>query len=373
MVISGKRDYYEVLGVQRNANGEEIKKSYRKKAMKYHPDQNQGDKAAEDKFKEASEAYAVLSDEKKRSAYDQFGHEGLSAGAGGAGGFQDISDIFGSFGDIFDDLFGMPGGGRRTGARRGDDLRYDLTITLQEAANGCEKTIEVPRHEKCPACTGTGAAKGSSAVVCHRCNGAGQIRLSQGFFSVSRTCDRCGGSGKVIEKPCTSCRGSGLEMKKRIVKVKIPEGVDTGIRLRMTGEGEGGAGGGPSGDLYIFLTVEQHPFFERQGDDLITSVPITMIDACLGGEVEVPTLTGKARMKIPVGTQSGKIFKLRGKGMPNPRGYGRGDILVHVQIETPTSLTSRQKQLLREFAEISGERTNPQKKSFIDRLGDMFS
>lgn len=375
MPISDKKDYYQILDVPRNASPEEIKKAYRKAALKYHPDRNPGDQEAEERFKEASEAYAVLSDARKREVYDQFGHEGLRGGpgmAGGFGGFTDLSEIFGSFSDILGDLFGMGGGGRR-GVRRGDDLRYDLTLTLKEAAMGCEKTLEIPRHEPCEACDGSGAAAGSRPLVCARCQGAGQVRFSQGFFSVSRTCDRCGGSGKTIEHPCADCRGSGLVLRKRNLSVRIPEGVDSGIRLRMAGEGEIGQGGAPPGDLYIFISVEPHPFFERVGDDLVCTVPISFVDACLGGEVEVPTLTEKARMKIPAGTQSGKVFKLRGQGVANPRGYGKGDIIVRVQVEVPTHLSARQKELLREFAEISGDRTYPEKKSFLDRLAEMFS
>ena len=377
MPISDKKDFYQVLGVPRNATPEEIKKAYRKLALKYHPDRNPGDADAEEMFKEASEAYGVLSDQKKRTVYDQFGHDGLRGGSGGGyGGFTDIHDIFGSFSDIFEDLFGgggMGGARGRGGARRGDDLRYDLTLTLVEAASGCEQTLEVPRHETCHACSGAGAEPGSSPRTCPQCQGMGQVRFSQGFFSVSRMCDRCGGTGRIIENPCQTCQGSGLEMARRKLTVKIPAGVDTGIRLRMTGEGEAGLGSGPPGDLYIFLTVEPHPFFERHGDDLLCSVPITFVDACLSSEVEVPTLSGKVSLKVPAGTQSGKVFKLRGKGMPNPRGYGQGDIRVQVRVETPTHLSAKQKELLREFGEISGDKTYPEKKSFLEKLGEIFS
>lgn len=377
--MADKRDYYEILGVGRNASPDEIKKAYRKLALKYHPDRNQGDKAAEDKFKEATEAYEILSDAEKRRNYDQYGHAGVGAGGFGNGGFggaafRDFQDIFGGFGDIFDEIFSGGRSGRRSQTRvsRGDDLRYDLHITLEEAYRGLEKPIEVPKQVACDACTGSGCAPGHKPSVCPQCNGSGQIRLSQGFFSISRTCNRCNGSGQIIKNPCVKCHGSGRTMSRRRVNVKVPAGSMTGLKLKIPGEGEAGLNGGPSGDLYIVLMVQDHPLFQRDGDDLICEMPISFPQAALGSEMKVPTLDGKVTMKIPAGAQTGQLFRLAGKGMPSLRGYGQGDQLVRVVVETPKRLTARQRELLEEFAKISGEETNPQSHSFFDKVKQVF-
>lgn len=371
--MAEKRDYYEVLNVKKNAGKEEIKKAYRKLAMKYHPDRNPDDKTAEEKFREAAEAYDVLSDDTKRQKYDQFGHAGLGGGGfDGGAAYRDFQDIFGGFGDIFEEFFG--GGGRRSSsrARRGDSLRYDLEITLDEAYSGTEKEIEIPRQEQCDTCSGSGCAKGYEPEICPQCGGTGQIHVTQGFFSISRPCNRCGGQGKTIKNPCVSCHGSGLRMKERKVKVKVPAGSMTGLKLKMAGEGESGVNGGPPGDLYIVISVQPHPIFERDGENLICEIPISITQAALGAEINVPTLTESVNMKIPPGTQTGKVFKLNGKGMPNLRGYGHGDQLVRVFVETPTKLNARQRELLEEFAEISGEHTNPKSNSFFDKVKHVF-
>lgn len=377
--MADKRDYYEVLGVGRNASPDEIKKAYRKLALKYHPDRNQGDKSAEDKFKEATEAYEVLSNAEKRRSYDQFGHAGVGAGGFGNGGFgdaafRDFQDIFGGFGDIFEEIFGGGRSRRQTQSRasRGDDLRYDLRISLEEAYRGMEKPIEVPRQVTCEACSGSGCAPGHKPSTCPQCNGSGQIRLSQGFFSISRTCNRCNGSGQIIKNPCVKCHGSGRSMSRRRVNVKIPPGSMTGLKLKIPGEGEAGFNGGPAGDLYIVLSVQDHPLFHRDGDDLVCEVPISFPQAALGAELRVPTMDGKVSMKVPSGTQTGQMFRLAGKGMPSLRGYGQGDQLVRVVVETPTRLTPRQRELMEEFAKISGEETNPQSSSFFDKVKQVF-
>ncbi len=378
--MAEKRDYYEVLGVSRTASVDEIKKAYRKLALKYHPDRNPGDKKAEDCFKEATEAYEVLANAEKKRIYDQFGHAGV--GAGGPGGFEftgqaftDFSDIFGDFSDLFEGLFGgfgMRGGRTRSRARRGDDLRYDLQITLKEAFTGVEKEVDIPKQVACEACNSTGCAPGSQPENCPQCRGTGQVTVSQGFFSISRTCSRCGGRGAVISNPCVACHGSGRVLKRQKANIRVPRGTDTGLKLKLPGEGEAGVGGGPPGDLYIFLSVTSHPLFARDGDDLLCEVPISISQAALGTEINVPTMDGRAKVKIPGGTQSGKIFRLKGRGMPNLRGYGHGDQLVRVAVETPTKLTPRQRQLLEEFAKESGEECHPHSKSFFDKVKQVF-
>jgi molecular chaperone DnaJ len=368
-----KRDYYEVLGVHKNASETEIKKAFRKLAIQFHPDKNQGDKAAEEKFKEATEAYEVLSDAQKRAQYDQFGHAGVS----GAGGFSGGGFGGGSpFGDIFNDIFGdIFGGnsGRRTHGRRGDDLLYNMEILFEEAAFGCEKKIDVPYAKRCSACNGTGAKPGTEPKICPSCRGAGQVRYQQGFFSVSKTCPQCNGEGKVVDDPCTECRGKGSIKDTKTISVKVPGGVETGSRLKISGEGGQGVKGGPNGDLYVAISVKEHTIFQREDDNVLCEIPISFAQAALGCEIDVPTLDGKVSMKIPDGTQSGKIYRLRGKGIPSLQGYGRGDQLVIVKVETPTNLNKRQKEILEEFAKISGEEAHPMKKGFLDKVMDFLS
>ncbi|MCQ4313036.1 molecular chaperone DnaJ [Pseudomonas stutzeri] len=345
-----KRDYYEVLGVERGASEAELKKAYRRLAMKHHPDRNPGDKAAEDAFKEANEAYEVLSDASKRQAYDQYGHAGvdpqMGAGAGAAYGNANFSDIFG---DVFSDFFAGGRGSSRGGAQRGSDLRYTLELDLEEAVRGTTVTIRVPTLAECKACDGSGAKKGTSPVTCTTCGGIGQVRMQQGFFSVQQTCPRCHGSGKMISDPCGSCHGQGRVEEQKTLSVKVPPGVDTGDRIRLTGEGEAGAQGGPAGDLYVVVNVREHPIFQRDGKHLYCEVPISFADAALGGELEVPTLDGRVKLKIPEGTQTGKQFRLRGKGVAPVRGGAAGDLLCRVAVETPVNLGKRQRELLDEF------------------------
>ncbi len=353
-----KRDYYEVLGVSRDATEEEIKKAYRKLALKYHPDRNPGDKDAEEKFKEAAEAYEVLRDPEKRRLYDQFGHAGLQGT--GFSGFQGFEDIFTSFSDIFEDFFsfGFGGSRRRSGAGQpGHDLAYDLKITFEEAAFGTEKTVEIPTLVECDLCGGTGLESGSREEVCPTCRGHGQIFQTQGFFRISTTCTRCKGSGKIITSPCRECGGEGRIRHSRKVNIKIPPGVDTGTRLRLKGKGEAGYRGGPCGDLYVRILVEPHDFLEREGNNLYCRVPISVVQAALGDSIEIPTLNGNRTLEIKPGTQSGDTYLFRGEGIPHLHGYGRGDMIVEVVVKTPTNLTKRQKELLREFAEIEASKS----------------
>jgi molecular chaperone DnaJ len=351
-----KRDYYAVLGVNRDAGEQEIKSAYRKLALKYHPDRNPGDKKAEDAFKEAAEAYAVLADADKRVRYDRFGHAAVSGAAGGAAGFDptifaEFDDIFGSIGD----LFGFGGTRRRGGPQRGADLRYDLEITFAQSAQGVETSIQIPRHESCETCHGSGSAAGSGPTTCSQCRGTGQLRYQQGFFTVARTCGQCRGSGKVITKPCATCHGAGTVEKMRKLTVKIPAGIATGQRLRLSGEGEGGAQGGPPGDLYVVIQVEEHPFFHRDGNDLACEIPVNFTTLALGGEIRVPSIDGDdahESLKIPEGTATGSVFRIRGKGIKDVSGRGRGDLLVTVQAITPRKLTREQRKLLEQLAAV---------------------
>jgi len=364
-----KPNYYEELELNSGASDSEIKKAFRRLAMKYHPDRNPNDKKAEEKFKSVKEAYEVLSDPQKRSAYDQFGHAGIDPNA--AEGFSNFSD---AFGDIFGDIFGTRNSSRTAG-QRGNDLRYDLEITLEEAAKGCEKELHIAGHETCVTCKGEGAKPGTSPVTCSHCGGHGQIRISQGFFSLQQTCPACHGTGKTIKEFCPSCRGSGLQKKSYTLKVKIPAGVDNGVRIRLSGKGEHGVRGGEMGDLYVFVNVKAHSIFEREGINLHCTMPISFAIAALGGEIDIPTLNGLVKMKILPETQSGKVFRLRNKGIKAMQGNHYGDLLCHVVLETPVKLTERQKELLGEFEAISAGakyNQNPLTKSFIDKLRNFF-
>jgi molecular chaperone DnaJ len=351
--MTTKNDYYEVLGVQRNASEEEIKKSYRKLAMQYHPDRNPGNREAEDMFKEASEAYEVLSDQEKRDVYNRYGHEGLTGT--GYRGFSGFDDIFSSFGDIFGDVFGFSTGRSRsrTASQAGADLRYDIRISFMDAALGATTEINLHKYILCTSCRGSGCASGSSPEVCSRCQGRGQVTQSSGFFSIATTCPQCRGAGQVIKTPCRECSGVGKIKAAKTVQLKIPAGVETGSRLRMRGEGEEGQYGGPSGDLYVFIEVEEHDVFERNGNDIYCRIPITFIQAALGGSVAAPTLTGTEKIKIPRGTQTGRTFRLKGKGIPHLRGYGCGDQVIETLVTVPTNLTKRQEELLKEFEKLS--------------------
>ena len=350
-----KKDYYEILGLSRDASDDEIKKSYRKLAMKYHPDRNPGSKEAEEKFKEASEAYEVLRDPEKRDLYNRYGHEGLSGV--GFTGFAGFDDIFTSFSDIFEDVFGFSGGGRRsrTAARPGADLRYDLNISFMDAIFGTEPDISLDKYENCRECHGTGAAPGTTPETCPRCHGTGQVTQRSGFFTISTTCPQCHGEGRIIRTPCKTCHGLGKVRATKKVHLKIPGGVETGSRLRLRGEGEEGKLGGPNGDLYVFLHVENHEIFQREGNDIYCQVPISITQATLGGSIDIPTLEGHENLKIPRGTQSGKVFRLKGKGVPHLRGYGRGDQVIQTVVKIPTHLNKKQEELLKEFARVSGE------------------
>jgi len=361
-----KRDYYEILGVPRNATGNEIKKAYRQLALQYHPDRNPGDKEAEEKFKEAAEAYEVLRDPEKRSLYDRFGHEGLKGT--GFTGFSGFEDIFSSFGSIFEDFFGFGTRTRsRTAPQVGADLRYDLKISFLDAAFGKEKTVTLEKMQTCGSCQGTGAKSGTTPETCPTCKGRGQVMHSQGFFSISTTCPQCHGEGTIIRNPCAKCKGRGKVKKRKTVTIKIPAGVETGTRLRLEGEGEMGIRGGPPGDLYVIIFVDEHEFFDRKGNDITCQIPISFPQAALGAKIEVPTLEGKSELDIPRGTQTGEVFKLKGLGIPHLRGFGRGDQYVQVIVKTPTKLTKRAEELLREFAEVSGEHDFTGKKKFWKR------
>jgi len=354
-----KRDYYEILGVDRSATDPEVKKAYRRIAMKFHPDRNPDDQDADHKFKEATEAYDVLMNKEKRAAYDQFGHAGVDQSMGGGGGFQGggFSDIFG---DVFGDIFGGGGGGGRRGPQRGSDLRYTLEISLEEAVRGTTTEIKVPSLQHCATCDGSGAKPGTSPISCGGCGGSGQVRMQQGFFQVQQTCPQCRGRGKTISDPCVDCRGQGLVEKTKTLSVKVPPGVDTGDRIRLSGEGEAGPAGGPAGDLFVQMSVRQHSLFERDGRHLFCEVPINFVDAALGGELEVPTLDGKVKLKIPSETQTGKMFRLRGKGVQPVRGGPIGDLMCRAVVETPVNLSAKQKQLLEELRSTLTEGGNEQ-------------
>ncbi len=376
-----KRDYYEVLGVSKTAVDGEIKSAYRKLALKYHPDRNHGNKEAEEKFKEAAEAYAVLADADKRRMYDRFGHAGLGSGAGfDPSVFTGFEDILGGLGDIFGfgSVFGA-GGPRRSGPQRGADLRYDLEISFEESAKGAETAIQIPRQEPCEACKGSGAAPGTKPTTCPQCQGRGQLRYQQGFFTVARTCGQCRGTGSIISKPCTECRGSGRIPKERKITVRIPAGIATGQRLRLSGEGEAGPSGGPAGDLYVVIHVQDHPFFQRDGNDLFCEIPLNYPTLALGGDIKIPTLEGEENFTVPESTQSGATFTLRGRGMPDVSGRGRGNLIVRVKLATPKKLTREQKKLLEELAAtLPKEKFQPtpadeqEDKGLFDRVKDIF-
>lgn len=365
-----KRDYYEILGAEKSADAKEIKKAYRKQAMKFHPDRNPDDKGAEAKFKEATEAYEVLSDPKKRQAYDQYGHAGVDSQAGGGGGNGNFSDIFG---DVFGDIFGGGRGGQRNGPQRGSDLKYNLELSLEQAVKGAEVKIRVPTLVSCKTCSGSGAKDGSKPVTCGTCHGQGQVRMQQGFFSVQQACPTCRGQGSIIKDPCNACHGQGSVEETKTLNVKVPAGVDNGDRIRLSGEGEAGTRGGPSGDLYVETHIKAHNIFERDGRNLYCDVPISIADAALGGEIEVPTLDGRVNLKIPAETQSGKLFRLRGKGVVPVRGGATGDLLCRVMVETPVKLNEDQKEILRQFqASLKGEKHSPKKKNWFDNVKTFF-
>lgn len=374
--MAHKRDYYEVLSVPKAATTDDIKKAYRKLALQFHPDRNPGNKQAEEKFKEISEAYEVLSDTEKRQAYDQFGHAGAQAGFGGfrqgqaGGGFGGFEDLFG---DVFEDFFGTRrtrGGARRSRGYPGEDLKHVVTVSFEEAAFGKKIKLDIPKEAACETCHGSGAKPGTKPTACTKCHGTGEVRFQQGFFSIARTCDRCGGEGTMNADPCTTCRGRGKIKAQKKIEITIPPGIDSGQSLRVTGEGNAGAKGGPAGDLYIVVQVSEHDFFTRENNDVLCNIPISFAEAALGASVEVPTLYGKVEMKIPSGTQGGKVFRLHGKGFPSVHGYGKGDQLVEIVVEIPTKLSSEQKELLKKFGELGdGE---PMRKGFVDKMKKIF-
>jgi molecular chaperone DnaJ len=383
-----KRDYYEILEVARTATDTEIKSAYRRQAMKFHPDRNPGNKIAEEKFKEAAEAYAILADAEKRSLYDRFGHAGVKSAAGAGAGFDPtVFQEFGDFADIlgtmfgFGDLFGG-GGRRRGGPQRGADLRYDLEISFEESARGAETTIQIPRQENCETCDGSGAAAGSQPSTCPQCRGQGQVRFQQGFFTVARTCPQCRGAGKVITKPCQTCRGAGRVAKERKITVKIPAGIATGQQLRLQSEGEAGSAGGPAGHLFVVVHVQEHEFFRRDGMNLFCEIPVNFTTVALGGDVQVPTLDGPETVKVPEGTQTGTTLRLKGKGMPDVGGRGRGDLFATVQVKTPRKLTREQRKIVEQLAEAlpkekfeprpRGEDESAEERNLFDRVKDMF-
>jgi molecular chaperone DnaJ len=373
-----KRDFYEVLGINRDASEDEIKKAYRKLAMKHHPDRNPDNPKAEEHFKEAKEAYEILSDAQKRAAYDQYGHAGVDPQAGGfgPGGPGNMGGFADAFSDIFGDIFGGGrGGGGRGGVYRGADLRYNLEISLEDAARGTETRIRIPTMEQCEACDGSGAKKGTAPATCPTCHGHGQVRMQQGFFSIQQTCPKCHGSGRFVADPCQTCHGAGRVKQHKTLSVKIPAGVDEGDRICFFGEGEHSVGGGPTSDLYVQIHIKPHQVFQRDHDDLHCEMPVSFTIAALGGEIEIPTLDGLAKIKIPAETQSGKVFRLRGKGIKGVRSHNHGDLMCHVVVETPVNLTERQKELLRELEAINvtdGSRHNPRAKSWMDKVKDFF-
>jgi molecular chaperone DnaJ len=364
-----KRDYYEVLGVTKTASAQELKSAFRKVALQYHPDRNPGNHEAEEKFKEASEAYEVLSDPERRAKYDRFGHAGNPFEGMGGAGFQgvNINDIFG---DIFGEIFG--GGRGRRASNRGADLRYNLEIAFEEAAFGCRPKVNIPRPKSCDVCSGTGSKSGAGSKQCRTCGGHGEVRFTQGFFAVSRPCSDCHGTGEVVADPCAKCRGAGKIPAEEVIEVNIPAGVDNGTRVRLTGMGEPGDRGGPPGDLYVTVIVREHPLFQREDYEVFCEVPISFTQAALGAKIDVPTLDGKVKMTIPQGTQSGKVFRLKGKGVPHLHSQQRGDQHVRVIVETPTELTSKQRELLEKLAELSGEESHPQSKTFFDKVRELF-
>ncbi|MBS1189433.1 MAG: Heat shock protein DnaJ [Rhodocyclaceae bacterium] len=374
-----KRDYYEILGLNRDASEEEIKKAYRKLAMKHHPDRNPDNPGAEDKFKEAKEAYEILSDGQKRAAYDQFGHAGIDPQSGMGGGFggAGMGGFADAFGGIFDEIFGghRGGGGGRSNVYRGADLRYNLEISLEQAAHGTETKIRIPTMEVCGSCQGSGAKAGTQPKTCPTCSGSGQVRLQQGFFSIQQTCPKCHGTGRFIPDPCGTCHGAGRIKQHKTLAVKIPAGVDEGDRIRLAGEGEHGVNGGPPGDLYVQIHLKSHPVFQRDHNDLHCEMPISFTTAALGGDIEIPTLDGAAKIKIPSETQSGRVFRLRGKGIKGVRSHTHGDLLCHVVVETPVNLTERQRELLQELEEISRDNDathNPRARSWMDKVKEFF-